>query len=111
MIRHACKDGGWPCGAVQERAAWSGANTGHCSGCGQLFIGTTAFDLHQKQDDRGRPVCQDPATALRGKDGHPQFERVEKPEWSPPYAWARFQPNVKDWPGPEPLWGSSETAA
>jgi hypothetical protein len=48
---------------------------GCCGGCGQAFIGITAFDMHFAGDGEERG-CVDPATLIR-RNGNPMLERVD----------------------------------
>ena len=80
MIRHACKAGGWPCGQLRDEARWTANNVGHCSSCGDLFIGA-AFERH-----RSAGQCLDPAT-MENRKGEPVFEKVVRPLWDPAFAW------------------------
>jgi hypothetical protein len=92
MFHHVCKK--FRCGRYLDEARWSGANNGHCTICGELFIGDRAFQRHIIP---GTGKCKPPGEILT-KKGEPLLERVEKPDWSPPYAWRQRKPDdQKHW--------------
>jgi hypothetical protein len=98
MLTHPCRAAGWPCGAHVERARWSGTEAGHCSQCGRIFIGQSAFDRHQTHDTAGQLICRDPETLVRG-DGLAVFQALDKPTWLPTVAW-RLHRHGATWTGP-----------
>jgi hypothetical protein len=50
-----------------------GVGTNHCQcmGCREYFNSVAAFDLHQRLDTDGRPVCVYPG-AMTDRDGNPK---------------------------------------